>query len=462
MSASSPSSVSPAALVAAVALAHGTVASVHVLVDHYVSHVHKTPSHTDRSGYEAVWNLLITGNEHRVHARARMNGDSFRYLCWMLRPSAIGSRTRGLSAAVAATAVNEPDADPHELHWETSRSRISVEETVLQYLHVTAHRLSVNSVCEYFQRSSHSVSVSIERALTWLGPFYSTQITGVRDIDPVAVKGNPKFVRFINCVGCVDGSHIPVAVEEAKHAVCRNRKGWLSTNVMFAVDFSMRFTYVLAGAEGCANDQRVLQFARERGFSVPHGKYFLGDAGYALDRDVLTPYRGVRYHLQELRGYSNLDAVQPRDRKELFNMRHSMLRNVVERSIGCFKKRFLSMSCPTEFSFEKQVRFVYANAAVHNFCRDRVIEERLVDREFLYVPPAQGDRRGLVPEPLPDVDDDVHSIVAADPAEVVSTSAVHKWRDDISKAMWKDYKRYIQENEKYHPIINPNPRHCLS
>jgi hypothetical protein len=64
----------------------------------------------------------------------------------------------------------------------------------------------------------------------------------------------------------------------------------------------MMFTYLLAGWEGSAHDQRVLQDARyNHKLELPFGKYYLGDAGYSSSSLVMVPYRGVRYHLKEQR-----------------------------------------------------------------------------------------------------------------------------------------------------------------
>jgi hypothetical protein len=54
----------------------------------------------------------------------------------------------------------------------------------------------------------------------------------------------------------------------------RGRKTFATQNVMAAVDFDLRFTYVLAGWEGTAHDALVLADAleRERGLQVPEGK----------------------------------------------------------------------------------------------------------------------------------------------------------------------------------------------
>jgi len=55
----------------------------------------------------------------------------------------------------------------------------------------------------------------------------------------------------------------------------------------------------MAGFEGSAHDSRVLEKAMSEDFNIPDGYYFLADAGYGLSRKILTPYRGVRYHIRE-------------------------------------------------------------------------------------------------------------------------------------------------------------------
>ena len=44
----------------------------------------------------------------------------------------------------------------------------------------------------------------------------------------------------------------------------RNRKGFISQNVLAACSFDMQFQYVLAGWEGSVADSRILDAALER------------------------------------------------------------------------------------------------------------------------------------------------------------------------------------------------------
>jgi hypothetical protein len=96
--------------------------------------------------------------------------------------------------------------------------------------------------------------------------------------------------------------------------------------------------------------------------AIPEGKYLLGDAGFANCDTCLTPYRGVRYHLKEwAKG-----RRRPQTKEELFNLRHSKLRNVVERTFGVIKSRYKILSLPRAFQMEAQSRVVPALCVLHN------------------------------------------------------------------------------------------------
>ena len=101
-----------------------------------------------------------------------------------------------------------------------------------------------------------------------------------------------------------------------------------------------------------------------------------------LKRNIITPYRGVRYHLKE---YSRRG---PQNAKELFNHRHSSLRNVIERTFGVLKKRFPIIASGTEphYDVDTMTKIVLACCILHNFLRgidndESMLEE--VDNELL-------------------------------------------------------------------------------
>ncbi|GLT71885.1 hypothetical protein SLA2020_438720 [Shorea laevis] len=131
-----------------------------------------------------------------------------------------------------------------------------------------------------------------------------------------------KWRWFKNCLGALDGTHIRVRVPLDDKPRYRNRKGEITTNVLGVCSQNMQFIYVLAGWEGSAADGRVLRDAinRRNGLRVPHGYYYLVDAGYTNCKGFLAPYRGQRYHLNDWRV-----GHQPTTAEEFFNMKHSEL-----------------------------------------------------------------------------------------------------------------------------------------
>ncbi|KAF4146427.1 DDE superfamily endonuclease [Phytophthora infestans] len=95
--------------------------------------------------------------------------------------------------------------------------------------------------------------------------------------------------------------------------------------------------------------------------------YALGDAGYGLSKQVLTPFRGVRYHLKE---WATSDAGRPRNPKELFNLRHAKARNVIERTIGVLKRRFKVLRPCMDYEMKTIKSVIYACVLTHNFIRE--------------------------------------------------------------------------------------------
>ena len=132
------------------------------------------------------------------------------------------------------------------------------------------------------------------------------------------------------------------------------------------MDFDGKFRFVLAGWEGSAHDSRIIRNAISRGFKAPApGAFYLGDGGYSsMDGLLIVPYPKTRYHLREW----DLQGRRPENMKELFNLRHSSLRTVVESAFGVLKWRFQILRLARKgFSIRAQVKIVYACVALHNW-----------------------------------------------------------------------------------------------
>ncbi|KAF9626362.1 hypothetical protein IFM89_032778 [Coptis chinensis] len=143
-----------------------------------------------------------------------------------------------------------------------------------------------------------------------------------------------------DCIGALDGAHIPANLPLNQQVSFHNRKNDITQNVLVAYP-DARFPH------------------------PPEGKYYVVDAGYANTKRFLAPYRGVRYHLQDYRGRKN----PPRTKEELYNHRHSSLRNVTEHCFGVLKSRFLILKFVPAYPFETQRDIVFAACVLHNYIR---------------------------------------------------------------------------------------------
>jgi hypothetical protein len=126
-------------------------------------------------------------------------------------------------------------------------------------------------------------------------------------IIPPEIRNNPHYYPFFkHCLGAVDGTLLDGFVSMIDMARYRSRKGRISQNTFAVCRFNMLFCFLLTGWEGSAADSRVFTDARRKGFAIPPGFYYLGDAGFPVCDALLVPYRGVRYHLNEWRKSGNL------------------------------------------------------------------------------------------------------------------------------------------------------------
>ena len=144
-------------------------------------------------------------------------------------------------------------------------------------------------------------------------------------------------------------------------------------------------------------------------------KYYLGDAGYGIRNGIITPYRGVRYHLKEFSDH------HPENAKELFNLRHSSLQTTVERVFGILKKRFRVLDAEPFWDFQTQVDIVLACCIIHN--------------HIMGVDPNDSINQGSVEE-------DESSRIRASFIERKERQKTREWttkRDEISQAMWNDF-----------------------
>jgi hypothetical protein len=298
------------------------------------------------------------------------------------------------------------------------------------FLYAVISDLSMRKLAERFQRSSETINRRYHKVMRhFLYPsFFQTAVSQPTISTPLAAQieyNSDFFPFFIDCIGAIDGTHIPVITPTSEQIPFRNRKGFLCQNVLASCNFDLQFTMVMSGWEGSVADSTLWLEARRTGaLVIPEGKYLLGDAGFANCDACLTPYRGVRYHLRE---WAKATNNRPQNKEELFNLRHSRLRNIVERIFGVMKRRFKILTLPRAFKLSAQAQVIAALCALHNILLgfQKEEEDDVADQN------TGGDQ------------EDEGEVVQESRGYIITLQETRRSatkRDEIATAMWIDYQ----------------------
>jgi hypothetical protein len=109
---------------------------------------------------------------------------------------------------------------------------------------------------------------------------------------------------------------------------------------------------------------------------------------------------------------------RPKNKEELFNLRHSSARNVIERIFGVLKRRFRVLLLAPEYSMDIQARIPAALCTIHNFISIHDPTEKVI---------------------LADDDDDDAPAGDAPAAPAIAVDEPSVRRDQIAQEMWEDY-----------------------
>ncbi|XP_020575535.1 putative nuclease HARBI1 [Phalaenopsis equestris] len=258
----------------------------------------------------------------------------------------------------------------HGLH---GSMRMTDREVLAITLYILSQNESMRGAMERFQHSSETISRYFSVGLSALESL-AKQV--IKPLDPTfsrtpaEIRQDRRYMPFFkDCIGAIDGTHVDARVSNEEKVAFIGRSGSTTQNVMAVCDFNMCFTFIMPGWEGSAHDSRIFKSAtRNPHYSFPHppqGKYYLLDAGYPLQRGYLKLYPDTRYHIPDFERASNVT----RNRKEVFNKRHSSLRGVIEQTFGVWKKKWVILRDMPPYPFPKQVQIVIATMTIHNYIR---------------------------------------------------------------------------------------------
>ena len=206
----------------------------------------------------------------------------------------------------------------------------------------------------------------------------------------IVMEGFKEKCGVIQCVGAIDGSHIPVTAPSLQHSDFYNRKGWYSIIIQAVVQHSYLFRDVYIGWPGSVHDARVFGhsslYKKATAGSILNGStvkvqsqdivpYIIGDSAYPLLPWLMKPFPH----------HAALTPVQ-----QIFNYRISSAR-IVENAFGRLKARWRRLLKQNEMNVVNIPAVVHSCCILHNMCEIRKevsLESWLEQSACLQQPPS--------------------------------------------------------------------------
>ena len=173
--------------------------------------------------------------------------------------------------------------------------------------------------------------------------------------------GFQSIAGFPQVIGCIDGSHVPIQSPGGDNTeLYRCRKGFFSFNLQIVCDYKLKINDIVARWPGSTHESTIFNSSLIK-LHLEEGRYgtsiILGDSAYPASHSLLTPLAQV-----------NSIAGQH------YQAAHTATRNVVERTIGVWKRRFPAMSQQLRLKKETSLIAIVASAVLHNMAVDEGLE----------------------------------------------------------------------------------------
>ncbi len=256
------------------------------------------------------WKVVVpTFSEEQWLKNFRMSKETFLYLCQRVQP-----------------AMEKQDTN--------YRLCVPLQQRVAIAVWKLATNVDYRSVAHLFGVSRATACKCLKAFCSAMEDILWPEVMQFPNADTLQEMANYFENRWglLQCVGALDGSHIPILAPQEYHTEYYNRKGWYSVVLQAVVDGKGLFWNVFAGLPGSMHDARVLRrsglwnmadriFAGRHSIIEGHdmGYYIMGDAAYLQMSWLMKPF---------------VDNGRLSNEQTNFNVKHSRVRVVVENAFG--------------------------------------------------------------------------------------------------------------------------------
>ncbi|XP_063236203.1 putative nuclease HARBI1 [Bacillus rossius redtenbacheri] len=225
----------------------------------------------------------------------------------------------------------------------------------LRFYATGCNQLTIGDYAGFSKPTAHRIIHRVSSAIASLRPQFIKFPETMEELN-LAQRDFYAIAKFPRAIGAMDCTHVKIQSPGGNNAeFYRNRKGYFSVNVQVICNTKLEITDIVARWPGSSHDSTIFNNSNRRA-CFERGEYgdsvLLVDAGYACRSYLMPP----------------LD--NPRSPQEhLFNESQIRSRNPVERTFGCWKRRFPVLSLGLRVSLEHSFAIIVATGVLHNILR---------------------------------------------------------------------------------------------
>lgn len=293
------------------------------------------------------WNYIVmrTFRPHDWLENFRMSSETFTYLCDQLRPKVMCRNTR-------------------------FRQAVSVEQRVAIAIWCLATPSEYRTIGHLFGVARCTVCIIVKEVCQAIVEVLLPKYICFPIAEQVqkTIDGFGQIWGVPQCVGVIDGSHIPILSPVDCHTDYYNHKGWYSIILQGIVDHKYCFAHINVGWPGSVHDARVYinssvykkaidgtlfpeSTTNIGGHDVP--LYLIGDSAYPLQSWLMKPF-----------SENSQLTVQQKN----YNYRKSRARIIVENAYGRLKARWRRLMKKNEMHVSNVPTVISACCVLHNVC----------------------------------------------------------------------------------------------